>query len=164
MNKIKLTQDKFTLVDDEDFEYLNQFHWSFTGNNGYAGAMHKGKRIYMHRIILNVPKGFQADHVNHNKLDHRRSNLRVVTQSQNNMNRIVTNNKHGYKGVYFYDNKKYYKKKTDLETNPRSWVARLKINKKVIRLGTFFTKEDAAQSYNEAATKYFGKYAKLNQL
>ena len=76
MKKIKLTQGKYAIVDDEDFAYLNQWRWYY--HNNYAVHTNKNKsRIYMHRFILNTPKKMFSDHINGNGLDNRRSNLRI---------------------------------------------------------------------------------------
>jgi hypothetical protein len=95
---ISLTQGKSTKVSPEDFEYLNQFKWHYH-SKGYAtrcirekNNWKKRKQILMHRIILarmgiKVPKYFVADHKNRNKLDNRRSNLRILTSTQSNFNR-----------------------------------------------------------------------------
>jgi len=165
MKKIKLTQGKFALVDDEDFEQLSKLKWGFDNSNGYARRVICGnEKIYMHRMIMKTPKRLQTDHINHNKLDNRKINLRIVVQSQNNMNRKKVNNKYGYKGINFYNHRKYYTQTTGRVTHPKTWRANIKINKKRISLGFFFTKEEAAQAYNEAAQKYFGEYAYLNKI
>ena len=81
MKYIKLTQNKFALVDDGNFEFLNQWKWYFNG--GYAVRGYP-KRILMHRVILNSPNGMEIDHKNRNKLDnsknHSRSFLVILTQ------------------------------------------------------------------------------------
>jgi len=105
MARIKLTQGKFAIVDKEDFEWLNQWKWNY--EHGYARRISfsnknsKGTKIYMHRLINNTPEGMQTDHINRNKLDNKRKNLRTVTSSQNHINRPAQrNNSNGYKGVY----------------------------------------------------------------
>lgn len=85
MKKIKLPHNKFTLVDYEDFEYLNQFNWFLCG--GYVGRNQNMKRVLMARELMNPLKGMVVDHINHNILDNRKSNLRVVTYAENAMNR-----------------------------------------------------------------------------
>lgn len=93
MKEIKLTQGRIALVDEEDFEYINQFKWC-VNSHGYAlrGVYQKQnkkiKHIFMHRMINNTPIGMQTDHINHNKLDNRKENLRIVTGRQNCHNRI----------------------------------------------------------------------------
>lgn len=100
MKKIKLTQNKVTLVDNEDFEWLNQWKWYFC--NGYA-MRNKADRsglIRMHRLINKTPEGLFTDHINRNKLDNRRNNLRTVNKSLNGHNTGArVNSKSGVKGV-----------------------------------------------------------------
>ena len=91
---IPLTQGKFALVDDEDFEKLNQNVWLFC--NGYAARgvnrFPRRRLLYMHRIILNPPEGFDVDHISHNSLDNRKENLRICSRTENQRNRIIGKN------------------------------------------------------------------------
>lgn len=110
MKKIKLTKNKYALVDNEDFEYLNQFNWQF--DYFYAGRhirLPNGKktRIRMHQEIIKTPKGFVTDHINGNKLDNRKFNLKICTQSENqkNMKRFVTN-KSGVSNIHWDKSRK----------------------------------------------------------
>lgn len=156
MKKIKLTRNKFALVDDVDFNFINSQKWQCS-SLGYATTHEKGKshttrkRIWMHRLIVNAPLNKQVDHINRNKLDNRKTNLRLATESQNKSNRTVQRNNinSGLKGVY---------------PNGNKWRARIQINKVKINLGSFWTKEEAALAYNRAAKIYFGKFARLNIL
>jgi len=154
MKKIPLSQqgknkDKhFALVDDEDFDKVNKFRWSIT-NNGYA--LKKSGTRQMHRLILNTPKGKDTDHINGNKLDNRRENLRVVTRSENNANqKINKNNTSGYKGVSWNRNLQY-------------WTANIKVNRKHF-VKYFKTKREAAIGYNKMMIKNFGEFALLNKI
>src|SRR3990167_4081188 len=111
MKFIKLTQGKFVLVDDEDFEWLNQYKWycqKALSNRFYArGQAGKNKKtIFMHRFILNINDKRRIDHMNGDSLDNRKSNLRICTQQQNLFNKkMYKNNKSGYKGVWFTKNR-----------------------------------------------------------
>lgn len=104
MEKIKLTQNKVSLVDNEDFEMLSKKRWRYDRSTGYAKRqiMKKGVYtiIYLHRVINKTPIGWNTDHINRNKLDNRKSNLRTVTQTQNmhNVGMFKTNTS-GFKGV-----------------------------------------------------------------
>ena len=99
MKKIKLTQGKFALVDDKDFEWLNQWKWYF--NSGYA-VRGCSKRILMHRVINNTPDDLITDHINQNKLDNRKCNLRTGTKSLNNFNtKVRKDNSSGVKGIFW---------------------------------------------------------------
>lgn len=105
MKKIKLTQNKYALVDNVDFEYLNHFKWHY--GHGYAvRGFHKDKTyhtIFMHRLIMNTPFGLETDHINRNRLDNRRENLRICTKQSNQHNRSKQkNNKSGVTGVSWH--------------------------------------------------------------
>ena len=154
MRKIPLTQGKFAIVDDKDFDELSKHKWYF---DKYAiRTDYKNNRIYMmHRVIINTPKGMDTDHVNGNKLDNRRNNLRVSNRSQNVANNgLRKNNTIGFKGVEFLKNRNFNK----------PWHARLTLNYRCISLGCFSTAIEAAQAYNRAALKYFGEFARLNKI
>lgn len=86
-------------VDAEDYEWLNQFRWSFN-THLYAQARVQGRMQLMHGVMLNPAAGFEVDHINRCKIDNRRSNLRVVSRSFNTRNRPrQPNNTSGFKGV-----------------------------------------------------------------
>ncbi len=153
MKEIKLTQEKVALVDDEDFEYLNQWKWFAhrTAKKYYARRSIKNGNSYltilMHRVILKTPKNMGIDHIDHNTLNNQKFNLRVCTRSQNNCNSESVNYS-GYRGVT-YNKGKYI-------------VAQIKVDNKMIRIGTFKSEIEAACAYDEAAIKYHGKFAILN--
>src|SRR5205085_1670250 len=106
--------------------------------------------LWLHRFIMNTPKGMYTDHINFNKLDCRKENLRICTYAQNNQNRkLRIDSKHRYKGVGF--NKRYGK-----------WYSRITFNSKRRFLGSFLTEELAAQAYNKAAKIYYKNFAVLN--
>src|SRR2546430_16319669 len=97
--KIKLTRGKYALVDLVDYEWLSQWKW-YCSARGYAARRlyPENKVVYMHRVI--IPEGEEVDHINHDKLDNRKSNLRPCTHKQNLRSRgLNKNNKSGYKGV-----------------------------------------------------------------
>jgi hypothetical protein len=163
MKLINMSQGIKVFVDDEDYEYINQWKWHKCGKYAVRLSLiheqiKKGKsfNIFMHRVILNTPKGMDTDHINGNGFDNRKSNLRIVTRSQNCINRpTLKNNKSGFKGVYL-DNRNRRKYKI--------WQAIIQINKKRIELGHFTTKEEAAKAYNEAAKKYHGEFIYRNTI
>lgn len=157
MKKIKLTQGKYALIDNEDFELVSQYKWMLD-NNGYATTWkyipkYKNNRFTaMHKIILRYNKKLRCDHKNENKLDNRKSNLRICTHGQNLQNRNKPiNNISGYKGVDFSKNLKKYR-------------ARICINYKIIHLGYFKTAKEAGISYNKAAKKLHGEFANTNKI
>ncbi|HEX9503605.1 MAG TPA: HNH endonuclease [Patescibacteria group bacterium] len=153
MKYIELTQGKQAIVDDVDFELVNKHKWYCMGL-GYAMRFDYSERIkkaiYLHRIISNCPKGLNVDHINHNKLDNRRENLRIVTKSQNGMNqnkqkRQLTSD---YKGVCWNKTLKY-------------WVMQCKLQGKVFC--TYHKTElEAAKAYDLKAKELFGEYSLTN--
>lgn len=152
MKEIKLTQGKIAFIDDEDYEIVSQFKWYYH-QTGYAFTSDgKGGKLRMHYAIMaRLPK-FQVDHINGNRLDNRRHNLRHVKALYNCWNKgLPSNNTTGYKGV-------------DWDKKAKKWRARIKINYKNYYLGTFDNALDAAQAYNNAALENFGKYTRLNVL
>jgi hypothetical protein len=143
------------IVDDADFEWLSQWKWHVTTSDGKIRyvARHAardqgrtGKRIYMHKVILGIEHG-QGDHINRNKLDNRRLNLRMATPKQNYANRGKPQqlSSSQYKGVHF-----------DKKCN--KWRARITTD----NLGYFTNEFDAARAYDAAAPHYFGEFAQLN--
>lgn len=90
MKKIKLTKNKYAIVDDADFKELNKFKWYCSGW-GYAvrdvGGRKNREKVYMHKFLNKTPKGFITDHINRDRLDNRRINLRSVNTTQSILNR-----------------------------------------------------------------------------
>jgi hypothetical protein len=152
MKYIKLTQDKQTMVNDEDFEHLSKYKWYFkrqgyaVRNTEYIRGQARGC-VWMHREIMNTPPGFETDHINGNKLDNRRSNLRIVTKSQNQWNRKKQSGSSKYKGVYW-------------NKANRRWHVQLQMNKKKIWLGYYETETEARKAYEAGVGKFFGRYAR----
>jgi hypothetical protein len=147
MKKIKLTQGKVTLVDDEDFKYLNQFKWCARKHRNTYYACRKSKysnNRNMHRLIMNTPSYLQVDHIDHNGLNNQKSNLRNCTNSQNQMNMGSIYGSVKLRGVCKSNNKF------------RSYIT---FNNKTLYLGTFNTSKEAAIIYNEKAKELFGEYA-----
>lgn len=156
MKRIPLTQGKYAIVDDADYEWLNQYKWCVTTTLyaiyaiRYVGGRKNQKCIWMHRLIMDAPKGMDVDHINHNGLDNRRSNLRVCTRSQNNQNSYAQNNcSSKFKGVSWYRRDKIW----------RSYIV---IKRMQLHLGYYESEYEAAKAYNKAARKYFGEFAYTN--
>jgi HNH endonuclease/AP2 domain len=156
MKQIPLTQGKFAIVDDADFEWLSQHKWYFlkARNGGYAcRKIHLGNRkcrtVYMHAEIMGTPAGKHTDHINGERLDNRRENLRICSASENCSNgKISKNNSTGFKGVVFHAEKKKF-------------MAQIHVQRKNKFLGYFTTAQEAHAAYCEAAKKHHGKFARF---
>jgi hypothetical protein len=154
LKTIPLFNDRgVVLVDDADYEWLSQYTWSYLGR-GYATTRleRKGPKVLMHRVLMGVEgRHNQVDHINGNKLDNRRSNLRRCTNAENHRNmRKPRRGSIPYKGVRRMDTK-----------NDR-YYAIIRHEGKNIYLGKFDTMEQAALAYNKAATEMWGEWAYPN--
>lgn len=130
--KIRLSSGNDTLVDEEYYPWLNRWNWHEHGS-GYAirRVGNPGKIVWMHRLINDTPEGYETDHINRNRLDNRKINLRTVTRSENILNsKTRRDNKSGHKGVYWIKDK-------------RRWLAYISKDKKFIKIATFKTKPEA---------------------
>jgi len=140
MKRINLSSGKFTIVDDEDFDSLNQVKWWFNGKYAVRETSRKEghKKIYIHRVIMKAPQGVEVDHVNHDTLDNRKENLRLCTHQQNAWNiSLPKHNTSGVMGVSW-------------QKNRHKWQAGIKVNNKRIHLGSFTTIDSAAIAYEKA--------------
>lgn len=155
MREIKLTKDLVALIDEEDYERVSAYKWTaWESSPGRFYAARKDSffgTVYLHRFIMgNLLTKKQIDHINGNKLDNRKENLRFVTASQNQANSNPSyRGKSKYKGVTWH-------------TQNCNWFARIRVNYKEIYLGVFESEGDAAVAYDIAAARYFGSFAKLN--
>jgi len=158
MKAIELTKGQTAIIDDQDYRRISAYKW-YIGSDGYARrtsyAKGKSKNIFMHRQILFPHKrefdGIETDHINGNRLDNRRSNLRAATREQNQWNRKKpeTGGSSKYKGV-------------SLHSRDNSWYAYITTNGKHKHLGSFDNEEQAARAYNIAAEELHGEFARLN--
>lgn len=143
MKEIKMYEGLTTMIDDEDFEYLNQWKWTVRkcDPTNYAirfSSRRNGKQqkpIRMHRVILNATKEMEVDHIDHNGLNNQRTNLRLVTKQENAFNR---------KDVKGYSFNK----------NANKWAAHIHLNGKKKHLGYFKTEKKAHKAYLKAKKKY----------
>jgi AP2 domain. len=151
MKSISLTQGKVALVDDGDFDWLNQWKWSVNRSSSKMYAVTWGKRnaVSMHRVILgDACEGMDVDHIDGDGLNNQRSNLRVCTRGDNSRNRKKSNqNNYQYKGVFPIG---------------RKWRAVISVNGKTTHLGMFDNAEDAARAYDIKAKELYGEFANLN--
>lgn len=165
--KVPLTQNKFALIDEADFDRVNEHKWYMQTNlrrdrlyavTGYPNRKNRKEGrssiIFLHRFILNIEDNtIIVDHINNDSLDCRKNNLRIATLSQNAQNRKRFNsNTSGYKGVSLNKQKKY----------KHPWVSRLMLKDKSYYLGMYATAEEAAQAYDVKACELFGDFASLN--
>ena len=157
-SKIYLSCGNFVLIDEDDYDFLSMWKWNI--GSGYASRaasvieyeMGTPRRISMHRQILSCPKGMVIDHINRNKLDNRKSNLRVCTYSENTANAYrKQRGTSKYKGVYY-------------KSDCKKWCAELIAHGKRIYLGLHITEKDAALAYNKAFIENYGTIGLLNEV
>ena len=156
MKEIPLTQGMVALVDDEDYEWINQYKWyvNRAGVNIYAVRYDRGRgrgeAIKMHQQIMRAK---ETDHRDNNGLNNQRSNLRHCNRSQNCQNRRKAGNcSSKYKGVSF-------RRKATM--NP--WVVSIRtVGRKFVYIGVFATEVEAALAYNNKAVELFGEFARIN--
>jgi len=154
---IRLTNGKETIIDSSDWIKVKDFNWGYGfGGSGYAGTNIGGrknhKQLLLHRFIMDTPKGMVTDHINGNKLDNRRKNLRICTQAENSMNcrkNIIKSSK--YKGVSWFKRDK-------------CWRAYINLNRRQIHIGYFTKETDAVKAYNKQAIKVHKTFANLNSI
>lgn len=146
-----LKHGEYALVDEEDYDKLSQYTW-YLNPEGYATRADGKITIRMHRELLAAPKGKEVDHINMDRLDNRKSNLRLATKQQNSANRIVQKrNKTGYKGVHTRSDTGLYR-------------ARITFRGISQHIGYFKDPREAAKAYNATAVRLFGEYARLNDV
>lgn len=153
--KLKLENtDLTTEVDSEIYPLLSQYKW-FISPDGYARASIKGIRYFIHRFITGAKKGEIVDHIDRNKLNNKRENLRIVSHRENIANTEPKKNKISkYKGVSYNNTEKRRKK----------WIAACEYNGKRITIGRFFTEKEAALAYNKKAKELWGECAYQNEV
>ncbi len=148
---IPLTQGKFAIVDAADYERLSRYKWCATrsGRKWYACRRHKGRMIFMHRFLMNPPKGMVVDHIDGGGLNNRRGNMRICTQQQNIYNSRPKGKTSKYKGVTW-------------DKNRRQWIVLIRYEGRSILVGRFDDEIEAAKAYDRKAFELFGEFAWLN--
>lgn len=152
--EVPLSRGQVALIDEADLERVSRHNWhanptTYDKDKFYAVTSIKGATTYLHRFILEAPKGLLVDHRNRDTLDCRRANLRLATRVQNNVNRLEATTQ-PYRGI----------ERLPLPT--RCWRARIQVKGRQVRLGRFWTAEEAARAYDAAARKHYGEFAMLN--
>lgn len=126
------------LIDIEDVEKISKYKWRVNDNGYVVTDIDKNTKLRLHRFLMNPSEDMVVDHINHNRLDNRKQNLRLCTQGENLRNKKV-------KGVAFDERR-------------NKWYARIMINRKNLHLGSFDTKEEAIEARKQAEIEYFGEY------
>jgi AP2-like factor, euAP2 lineage len=154
--EIKFTNcEAIALVSDEDYGFLNQFKWHLSGPYPCSSIDGTANKLRMHQVVIrhwigDVPEGYEIDHIDRDKLNNTRENLRLCTKAQNMANMIrggSQHSDHGYKGVY---------------PSGRGWSARIGSGEHRRYLGQFNGETAAAAAYNRAAKEMYGEFAILN--
>ena len=139
--------------DLEDYDKIKDYYWNNNGNDEYFRSTINKKTVLLHRFIMGLSNdsNLVVDHINtHHREDNRKSNLRIVSNSENQMNhKLFKNNTSGTSGVDWL-------KKSNL------WRSRIEINNQSITLGYYKNKEDAIKARKEAEEKYFGEHSYSN--
>lgn len=144
--EIKTKNGDVIKVDSSDYDYLIKFKWSLIGK-GYA---YNHKLGMMHRIIMNTPKELQVDHLNKDKLDNRKLNLRNCTNKENSHNTEGSKKSTSkYKGVSWCNTR-------------GKWSSQIVHNGINLFIGRFNTEEEAGRAYDAKVKELFGEYAHLN--
>jgi len=137
MKKLKLTQNKISLIDNNDYARVSQYKWSYH-NSGYAVGCKP--QILLHRFIMKPKKNQLIDHKNRNKLDNRKINLRFSTSRKNQYNSLCEDGVHWRK-------------------DREAWIVRMNIRGKKRYIGYFKNKKEAETARRKASIKYHKEFS-----
>lgn len=140
----------YTLIEHIDLNRISSYSWSLMGRD-YIKSRIDGKDVYLHRFIMKQDNpDIIVDHINRNKLDNRRSNLRLANRKQNAFNRNKSSNKSSkYKGV-------------SLDKSKGLWQSYIKMDGIKYLLGYFKSEREAAKTYDLYASHYYGEFVATN--
>ena len=141
------------MIDNDDFDRIKERHWTYSKGywSTYIKIDDKRMRVGMHTFIMQPKDGYVIDHVDRNRSNNRKYNLRQATVSQNSMNKTLRKKNSGITGVM-----------PDKRRN--KWRAFITLNKKYICLGRYADKDDAIKARLLAEVKYFGDFAPQRHL
>src|SRR5438105_4545561 len=147
MKEISLTRGAVAYCDDGDWEMLMTYAWSLQSRGyaqtGVSAGKYRRRTILMHRLLLSEPNG-RIDHINRNKLDNRRANLRIASPGKNLINSKFTRARSGVRGVYWH-------------RKASKWAAQIGVDYKTLHLGLFRTLDEALLARQQAEVHYFGE-------
>jgi len=148
--ELPLSNGGVTIVDEDIAEKLKNKRIFRHDKRGYVSLYEKNKKIFLHRFIMNPKKGLVIDHINGQRADNRRANLRVCTQSQNCLNKRKSYNlKSGYRGVYYRENRKTY-------------VTKMKIERKICMFAYYRSRHIAGIFFDQILVNVVGPFVKKN--
>lgn len=150
---IVLTDNKYTVIDEEDFEKVSKYTWyaCLCYESWYVRNTDGGQ--FLHQFLMSAPPGWQVDHINHDTMDNRRGNLRVVTPSENGMNKRKANGTFSsqYKGVSWHK-------------GAGKWIVEVRFEGTRHYVGLFTDEHEAAEAYNVKAVEVAGDFVHLNTI
>lgn len=165
VKEVPLTQGKVALIDSKDYELVSKYKWSAArcGRRdtdfcaiGHEKVNGKYRTLRMHSLLMRPQEGMVVDHINHNPLDNRRSNLRICTRQQNRFNSLAPlDNTSGYKGVSWH------------QTGGGRWGywrVRFTVNGKRVNGGIFKELKEAVLKYNELARVHHGEFGTIHEV
>ena len=155
MNKYIQLKHGTAIIDEQDFDRINQYKWNSVDNDGmgkryYAACKIRGMTVYMHRMVMGAQSGEMVDHIDGNGLNNSRRNLRFVVPSQNNMNqRVREDNTSGHKGISWCPDREKYQVYVNIDRKRKS-------------LGRYRTLEEAIYVRDRAVKEHYGEFAREN--